>query len=139
MSKRFYISPIIGTGAWDDPYRAAVADTVQQQTPGGVVAVIPTNPTTGVPLFPFALCLVATPNHAALDAVGNADRFPDITLDSKLSVLTNQQRNALLNFLSKRSILTDGLGVNSTFREVVERVGQSLNAQFSALNFDVAE
>jgi hypothetical protein len=139
MSKRFYISPVIGTGAWDDPFRAAVADEVQKQANGGVVAVIPTNPTTGRPLFTFALCIVAVSNHAALDAVVNADRFPDITLDSKISVLTTAQRNALLNFASRRGISTTGLTINSTFRDVVERIGKHLNIHFNALNFDVAE
>jgi hypothetical protein len=131
--KRFYLTPVIGTGTIDDPYRAAVRDASGQGA--STVAVIPTD-ANGVPTFPYALCLISAPDHTVYDSVGNTDRFPDLTLDSQLSVLTNQQRNALLNFLSKRGIETNGINNNTTFGEVVTLVGQHLDTNFNVLKFD---
>jgi hypothetical protein len=132
--KRYYVSPVIGTGTLQDPYRPSLKDALTEEGSSGVW-VIASNPD-GTPKYPFALCLANAVNHVPLQNVGNVDSLPDITLDSTLAVLTNQQRNALLNFLSKRSISTTGLNTQSTFREVLERMGVYLDPNFNALNFD---
>lgn len=135
MSKRWYISPVIGDGTWENPYRPAIREALTENGAGGVWE-IASNPD-GTPKFPFALCRVGAINHGPLAGVANVDQFPDITLDSTLSVLTANQRNALLNFLSKRGISTTGLTTSATFREVLDRVGKYLNASFNADAFDV--
>lgn len=59
--KRYYLSPIIGSGSEADPYRPKVADF-------GVswAGVIPSDPVTGQPLRPWCLVQVEAPDHAAL-------------------------------------------------------------------------
>lgn len=135
MAKRFYISPIAGDGSFENPYRPVLHDTMEQED-GGVWEIA--SDANGRPIIPYALCLVNAVNHGKFGGLANVDGLPEITLDSTLSVLTNPQRNVLLNFLSKRGIDTSGLNVNSTFREVIERVGKALNSNFNSLNFDVS-
>lgn len=130
MSKRWYVSPVIGDGSWLNPWRPAVSDAQKLESGSGIVSVISST-------FPFALCKVGAINHGPLAAVADVDQFPDITLDSTLSVLTSQQRNALLNFLTKRGVSTTGLNTNSTFAEVIERIGQHLDPNFKVANFDI--
>lgn len=135
MAKRFYISPVIGNGTLDNAYRAALSDVQRLESGSSLVSLIPSKPD-GTPKFAFCLCIVNAANHVALGNVTDADQFPDITLDSQLSVLTTQQKNALLNFAARRGIPTTGLNNSSTFRNVLERIGQFLDLNFSALNFD---
>jgi hypothetical protein len=137
MARRYYISPIIGTGAWGDPYRAALADSLTES--GAAISVLIPTDAAGTPKFNFALCIVGAANHAVLQAVAAIDSMPDITLDSQLSVLTTAQKNALLNFATKRGISTAGLTNASTFRQVLERIGKFLDIDFNALNFSCSD
>lgn len=132
--KRYYISPVIGDGSFENPYRAEMEDTVAANQ-GSMSVVIKNNPD-GTPAFPFALCIVSSGNHVPFESIAGTDRFPDITLDSTLSVLTPGQRSVVLNFLSNRGVDTSGLGPTSTFGEVIERIGGHIDGNFRAINFD---
>jgi hypothetical protein len=132
MAKRFYVSPIVGDGLTPETaYRAKLS-----QYGLAFSAIIPTN-SSGVPLFNWCLCIVNGLDHSALVADSQLDAFPEITLDSTLSVLTNQERNRLLGFLSKRGIPTAGINGNTTFREVLELLGKFLDISFTTTKFDV--
>lgn len=132
--RRYYLSQIIGTGTEDDPYRPKIADLRVNH-----VAVIPSDPVTGKPKFAWALVIVNTANHTALLSDGQIEALPDLSLDAKLNSLSAAVRNALISRLTAKGISTTGVNVNTTYRDVVRRVGQFLRATFSENNFDVAE
>lgn len=96
--KRYYISPIVGTGAEDDPYRPKVADY-------GVswVGVIPSNPDTGRPVYPWCLALVEAINHASLLADRDIKPLPDFPLDGKVSAINKATRNRMSADLQGRA------------------------------------
>jgi hypothetical protein len=131
--KRFYISPVVGTGTKDDPYRAKIAGTGHPYA-----AIIPSNPD-GTPASTWCLVIAGGANHTDLDADGEIDKFPDITLDATLGTLTANERNRVLNFLSNKGVDTQGLNTSSTFRVVLERVGAHLEPRFSTNAFDVRD
>ena len=91
MSKRYYISPLIGTGNEFDPFRPKVADY-------GVswVGSIPNNPETGQPLFNYCLVLVNTQNHGQLIADSAIDSLPDFPLDGKVSSIHTVTKNNMI-------------------------------------------
>jgi hypothetical protein len=131
--KRFILAPVLGDGSDTNPYRADV--------PAGIshVAMIPTNPATGVPTFSWALVKVAGTNISA--ALSRGDAFPDLTLDANLSSLSNAQRNAIRNFLSNRGITTS-VTATTTLRQVLAAVANHLEGKTGAIfdgGFDVAE
>lgn len=131
--KRYYISPIVGTGAEDDPYRPKVADY-------GVswVGVIPSNPDTGRPVYPWCLVLVEAINHAALLADGAIDALPEFPLDGKVSAITRATKTRMSTALSKRGIDTSFIGSADGYRDVIRGIGRSLEASFDENGFDVA-
>lgn len=128
------MSKVIGTGSLEDPYRPELRDHATAQGVS-VSSVIPTD-ANGIPTAAFALCVVNAPDHTVFDGLVDTDRFPDITLDSKVSVLKTAQRNELENFLSKRGINTSKIGINTTFGEVVRTAGKHLDPNFELLGFD---
>lgn len=69
MSVRFYISPIIGSGAEDDGYRPKIAD----MDVAGWSAPQETDPATGAPLQTYCIVRVEAIDFSALDA------DPDLT------------------------------------------------------------
>lgn len=134
MSKRYYISPIIGTGSEEDPFRPKVADY-------GVswAGSIPSNPNTGHPTSPWALVIVNAKNHAALLADGTIDALPDFPLDGKVSSVHTATKNAMINKMQARGIDTSFIAGTDGYREVIRGVGKILDPQFDENNFDVAE
>lgn len=131
--KRFYVAPVIGDGTEFNPYRPKVANYAVNWS-----VILPSKPD-GTPLFPWCLVIVGAPDHTALVNDVDLDAFPEITLDSTLSVLNKAQRDRLLGFLTKRGVDTSGLTINSTFRDVLVRIGGALDANFKTEKFDVAE
>ena len=59
---RFYLCPVIGSGSDADPYRPKLHGL------GGFAAMIPSNATTGAPLFSWTVAIVRAVDWAALDA-----------------------------------------------------------------------
>lgn len=131
MSKRFYISKIIGTGEETDPYRPKVADY-------GVpwVGVISSNED-GTPKYSFAFVVVRTQDHTALLADQQIKGMPELSLDAQISSLPSNVRQQMLQFVTDEGIDTSGLNGSSTMRQVLRRIGQHLVASFNENRFDV--
>lgn len=134
MSKRYYISPIIGDGSEFNPFRPKVADY-------GVswAGSIPSDPNTGQPLSTWALVVVNAKNHAALLADDAINALPDFPLDGKVSSVHTATKNNMIAKMKKRGINTAFIDSTDGYREVIRGVGKILDPQFDENNFDVAE
>lgn len=133
MSKRYYISKIIGTGDEFDPYRPKIADyrvSWAGSIPSGA---------DGRPLYPDCLVLVATANHAVLRGDVDIDAMPDFPLDGKLSGITAGTKTAMFNALERRGFDTAGLTNTDGFRDALQKIGLQRSSAFDIDNFDVAE
>lgn len=132
MAKRYYVCDVIGDGSEFNPYRAKIADM-------GVswVGVIPTD-ATGKPVKTWALALVDTVNHARLSATAGIDQMPDISLDIKTSAISTASRSQLSSMLSRRGISTVNISSTDSYKDIINDVGRSLDASFTADNFDIA-
>lgn len=131
MSKRFYLCPIIGDGTENNPYRPKIANNI------GVnwSAPMPSNPD-GTPKFPWTIVIVGAADHTSIVDDSTIDAFPELTYESTLGSLTQQERTKLLQFLDHKNIPTSGVNVNTTFREIIELVGQYLEPSFRSQKFD---
>lgn len=129
--KRYYISPIIGDGSIDNPYRPKVADY-------GVpwAGLIPTDQD-GKPVAVWALVLVSAANHAKLLADKDIHGLPDFPLDGKVSAIQNATKNVMKARLAARGIDTAFIDGTDGYREVVRGIGRKLQADFDENNFDV--
>ena len=134
MSKKYYVSAIIGDGTEENPFRPAVADH-------GVnwAGSIQSDPVTGHPIHADCFVLVATANHAKLKADAGIDAMPDFPLDGKLSSITTATKNSMMNKLKARGFNVDGLGNTDGFRDVLQQIGVQRDPVFNIDNFDVAE
>jgi hypothetical protein len=121
MAKRWYLSPIIGSGSADDPYRAAVADVLEG---GWHSAVIPIDQLTGRPLSNVALALVSKRDHRNLEADGRFEAVGDHgALDAALPA---PARAELRGRLTARGVAA-GLGASATTpRQMVRSLGRAL-------------
>lgn len=133
MAKRYYISPIIGDGSENNPYRPKVADH-------GVAwsGAIPSGPD-GKPTSSWALVIVAAKNHAAIIADKDIDDLPEFPLDGKVSAIQTQTKNAMKSKMEKRGISTAFVDGTDGYREVIRGIGRQLEPTFDENNFDVAE
>lgn len=131
--KRYYISPIVGTGDETDPYRPKVADH-------GVswVGVIPSDPVTGKPISTWALVVVEAINHAALLADSAIDALPEFPLDGKVSAINTGTKNTMVSRLQARGIDTAFIGNSDGYRDVIRGIGVQLDPTFNENNFDVS-
>lgn len=134
MSKRYYISKIIGTGDETDPFRPKVADY-------GVawVGSIESDPITGRPLHVDCVVLVSTANHAVLKGDPDIDAMPDFPLDGKMSAVTAGIKNGMFDALTARGFDVSGLGQTDGYRDVLQQIGLQRSPVFNIDNFDVAE
>lgn len=129
--KRYYVSPIIGTGDIDDPYRPKVADH-------GVAwsGVIPTD-AAGKPTSAWCLVIVSAQNHSAILSDKDIAALPDFPLDGKVSSIHTATKNTMKANLGKRGIVTGFIDGTDGYREVVRGVGRLLQADFDENAFDV--
>lgn len=134
MSKRYYISKIVGTGDEFDPFRPKVADY-------GVawVGSIESDPVTGRPVHPDCIVLVATANHALLRGDPDIDAMPDFPMDGKLSAINTGTKTAMFNALTARGFYTTGLNNTDGYRDVMQKIGLQRSPAFDIDNFDVVE
>lgn len=132
--KRYYVCDIIGDGSFENPYRAAVADG----TVNAAVTMPNSDPNTGAPLGNWCLCMVATGNHARLNGRAGIDAMPDFPLDGKVSAIQTATRNAVSARLSARGI-PDVFSNSDGYREVIRKLGQQLQPDFSENNFDILD
>lgn len=133
MSRRYYLTPIVGSGTFADPYRA------KAEQYGNCSTVIPTG-ADGRPLFAWALCVVASPDHAAPRADAALTPFPAaVSLDTLWSSFSNQQRNRVTTFLANQGVSTASLTAGSTVRDVLRLVGRALDPSFAESALGVGE
>lgn len=132
MAKRYYLSPIIGSGSDSDPYRAKVADY-------GVnyVALIPSQPT-GNPKQAWALAIVGTANHTALLNDNALAAMPDLLPNALMSSMSGKVRNDFNAALSKFGLNVAWAGTDA-WRDVLTRIGQLAEPVFTPDAFDVVE
>jgi len=124
-----YLSPIIGTGAYNDPYRPKIA------TYGVPWAAVIAGQPNGAPKFAWSLVVVAANNTAALDADSELLSFANVTTSTRVSTLSNQEKNRIQSGVSKMGIpLT--LTNYATIGDFLDAVGKTQNPTFSlaALN-----
>ena len=135
---RYMICPVIGSGADEDAFRAAVADLSQTNA----VAVIPTHPSgpnIGQPKYSFALCAVSSNNWLAVLAVSNSYVFPVYNLDGRMDGMEAATRTAMVQSVEAYNLDGEGLHLvadhndGDSYRSLM----QSLLHQFEpAYNFD---
>jgi hypothetical protein len=139
---RWALSPIIGTGTAEDPYRASVAD----HNPPSFVSCIPGNDD-GTPKYAWAVCTVPTATEmialhpewnqsqkdaftmrydnavAALTADGDIRLMPDLAMSH---VLTVPQANIVKNNIFAKFSITGfepaGRTVQETLRYIVDKL-----------------
>jgi hypothetical protein len=72
---------------------------------------------------------------------GDADVFilPDATLDAAWSSLPSNVRNAVTNRLGQAGFLTSGIQNSMTIRQVLNHIGQQIDANFSANKIDIRD
>lgn len=131
--KRYYLSPIIGTGSEFDAYRPKV-DTYGVAWAGGMKR----NPTTGVPVFAWMLVIVEAKNHTPLLLDPDIYGLPDFPLDGKVSAIQTNTKNAMIAALQARGIDTALVGSADGYRDVLEGIGKTQEPTFDINNLDVA-
>lgn len=117
---RWVLSPVIGSGTSDDPYRAKASAY------GGHVTIIPGN-WDGTPKFNWCLCRIKDEAVAAASADPDLTVFPDLALDD---VLTLAQRNWLITKVSNLGKPTGWIVAGITVREALRTIGRYIDANF---------
>lgn len=128
MAIRYYLSPIIGTGSYDDPIRPKLADTG--------VSYVTLIATIGHPsgAKTWCLCSVESTDFAALEADSALGKFPSADATALISSFSNGVRNQLQNQFDSRGI---PLTVNSfnTLGDLITALGQLFEPGFSLAGF----
>ena len=131
--KRYYLSPIIGSGSEADPYRPKIADF-------GVswAGIIPSDPVTGQPVRSWCLAQVETPDHTVLLADADLTALPNIILDAKISSLSKPARDRLAARLVELGVDTQSLTTADSLRVWLRAVGRHLEPSFHESRFGAA-
>ena len=118
---RYYLSPIIGTGAEGDPYRPKIADygvnwhgTIKSDADGH-------------PEKPWCLVLVEAPDHAKLLADTDLDPLPALPMDAPLALASDLSKSRVAAAAARRGIDTSRA---KTMAEMVSTVGRTLDPTF---------
>lgn len=132
MLKRWFISPVVGTGARADTYRPKASDH------GGIAhaSILPCN-ADGTPKFGWALCLASAADLTALDGDAQIDGFPDAPLDTTLGSFSAAVRNRVQTALVNRSVDLTGITLASTLRDLVVRIVARLDDRCDHRAMDV--
>ena len=139
MAKRYYLSPVIeresplGFGTEYLPKIKVDHPTVSS------VQVIPLDPETGRPRFPWCLVLVAARDHGPLQRDTALGHLPDFPLDGKVSAINVLARTRMNQALEKFGIDTAFIQGTDGYRDVIRTVGQLLTPAFHEDAFDVSE
>lgn len=139
--KRYYISPIIGDGSADNPYRSAIDELLERKRLIGRCSVTmpPADPQTGRPLGTWCLVVLASQNHLNALFDSRLDALPDVPLDVATSAVGSAQRTAFEQALARRGISIGSLWGNEGWRSVIDRLGKKLDLNFSPDAFDVPD
>lgn len=158
MGKRLYLTKVLGNG--DDTERdengyiddSLGAFRLSINNPQYVplwkrVGTIQVGPT-GVPLAPYQLCIVEAADHTSLRADPLLIALPDGTLDIKFSTFAPDARtvvrDAILMLRNQYSMdigtsIIDGSGGTTvSYREVLQYIGQRLDASFNIERLEAA-
>jgi hypothetical protein len=136
MSKRYYITRIIGDGSEDNPYRGKVSLYNVGQATSIPSDDDPESPNYGKPLYEYGLSLVNTADHTALAADPEIDALPDFPLDGKFMGISEVVRSAMLSSLQARGYSVTGINDVDGYRDVIEWIGKQREACFNIDNFD---
>lgn len=131
--KRYYISPIVGDGSIENPYRPKVADHGVSWS-----GVIPTD-SAGKPTQSWTLVVVNAKNHSKILADKTIDDLPDFPLDGKVGSIQNATKNKMKNAMAARGINTYIADNADGYREVIRGIGRVLQVDFDENAFDVEE
>ncbi len=131
--KRYYLCDIIGNGSEENPFRVVVSDYGVSN-----VAVIPTHPATGLPLYSWALTKVSARSHANLRQI--CQPLPDYPMDGKVNGIHNATRAQMKADIEARTAKS-ATWVDGTdgYREVIRGIGRFLEPVFDENNFDVVD
>ena len=127
MPKRYFLSPIIGTGTFSDPYRV-------KNNGANSAAIIPSNPD-GSPKFSYSLCLMSADSLTTLLADITLSALPDLQMTDTISALQSTQiSGAILSRLGASITVSAG----ETFASVLRKVGRVLDPNFDESTLQAA-
>lgn len=114
MSRRYFLSPVVGTGTRADPFRLKVG----QYATISYASVIPSNPD-GTPKFTWGLAILNATDQTTALADNTMAALPDKTLDQQI---TAAERNAINAGLTKLGIASFTVATGDTIRSVLARL-----------------
>ncbi len=138
LSRRYYLCAVVGDGkTLQTSYRAKL--------PAGIaahVALIPSSPTTGAPLFAWCLAQVKADaaTHAAIAADAQTDPIPPLGLEERpVDFLTVPQQAAFATRLQNRGLTAAQAqaALGMALRQLVRALGRRLLAGFDESQFGV--
>lgn len=128
--KRRYITPMVRDTEWPFAWLGKVARTYNGRAATGAASCMPADPAaTGA----WALYILETPDHT--DALNDLENFalPDLTLDAPIGTFWSTQTR---NKLTSIGVDISGISSQSLFRDLVRRIGRTLNVNFDENAFD---
>jgi hypothetical protein len=134
--RRYVISPVIGAGTVQDPYRVSVQD-VEGANSVAVVPVHTSGPNEGEPKYTAALGLVAAVNITPILNVTNVYVFPDYPLDAQLSGMESGARAAMVQSVEAYDLDGQGLHFDAdhadedSLRALLIQLGQQIEPAFN--------
>lgn len=137
MSKRYYISPIIGSGVEGDPYRAKVSEHPMRAH----AVLVPTHPEGhpqyGHPVHPWTLAIVDADDHAPILADVTIEPLPDLHKDQDIRPLSRPLRERIGERLAAYGVEFDTEKAGIRMRDMLRAVGQTLEPDFHEDRLDV--
>lgn len=130
--QQYVISPVIGTGTDADPIRLNATDQIAG---GSSTSIIPSSPTTGLPLFAWGICMVDAVDLTTVVNDTTNHPLPQITLDALWSTVSHAIQTAVQSEMTTLGISTTFINHQTTMRQIVNAIGQFLDTHFDANNF----
>lgn len=117
MARRYYLTPVVGQGTEEDPYRLRVADHGVDHA-----AIIPTD-AVGRPTRSWGLAPVDATDFTALNDDATLAGLPQLALGTQLSTQQRRAAQSALDRFGAAVIVKAG----DTLGDVVARVAQALD------------
>lgn len=144
--KRYFLSPIVGSGTVEDSFRPAL-DVAAGQTNESVIPVHLSGPLIGTPIFACCFGMVASGNMPSVAATPNVFLFPDFALDARMDAMGADVRAAMNQSAGAYVILADPLtrldmgfyGDAWTYREVLTGIVRQFDPLVTVDEIDVPE
>ena len=128
---RYYLSPIIGTGTEQDPFRPAIGDfpnATHKTFAFGYAAIVPSY----VPSWTFVL--VASTNHNPLIHQPDFGPLPDIPLETSVQDMQASDREMIQETLSRFELDPAILDAAATYLDVIQAIVVAVDPNLP--NFD---